>query len=235
MTRVCVTVDAEPDCPPYLWGWRGMDEGAPLLLDLFARAGVPATFFTTGDAARHAPGFVRTLVEAGHELACHGMTHRAFPDLSAVEAEEEIDQSTRLLREFAPVDSFRAPYLRFPDAWLRFLEARGYRVDASLGRYKPSHWGPRATTSLHRVKASISSSWIRLPRLVRDPMLRGLRDPVVLFVHPWEFVDLRGTDLRWDCRAGTGPGALRALEETIGLLADRGGRFVTVRDLASGA
>ena len=32
--RVCLTVDLEGDCPPYLHTWRGIDLGAPRLLDL---------------------------------------------------------------------------------------------------------------------------------------------------------------------------------------------------------
>jgi len=35
---VCLTVDAEP---PYLWGWRGMEEGAPALLGLFQEEDIP--------------------------------------------------------------------------------------------------------------------------------------------------------------------------------------------------
>lgn len=211
-----------------------MDEAAPLLLDLFERTGVTATFFTTGDAARHAPRFVEHLVSAGHELGCHGMTHKAFPDMDVGEAEAEIEESTRLLRDFATVTSFRAPFLRFPDRFLPMLAARGYRVDSSRGKYKPSHWTPSAPSELTRVPASISSSWIRLPRPIRDPLVRSLRSPVVLFVHPWEFVDLRATDLRWDCRAGTGPGALTALAEVIRLLADEGADFVPIGSLAEG-
>ena len=55
MKRVSITVDFEPDCPPYLSStFRGIEEGAPALLDLFAEAGVRATYFSTaGVAARY--------------------------------------------------------------------------------------------------------------------------------------------------------------------------------------
>ena len=42
---VLLTVDVEPDCPPYLTGWRGVEEGLPRLLALLADEGVTATFF----------------------------------------------------------------------------------------------------------------------------------------------------------------------------------------------
>ncbi|NJD19594.1 MAG: polysaccharide deacetylase, partial [Gemmatimonadetes bacterium] len=135
---VCLTVDAEPDCPPYLEGWRGMEEGAPLLLELLRQERVPATFFTTGEAARRHPGLVERLVAEGHELGSHGMTHRPFPTLTRSEAETEIRQASAILRTFAPVISFRAPNLRMPARFLRLLEEDGYRVDSSVGRYKPN-------------------------------------------------------------------------------------------------
>ena len=46
-------------------------------------------------------------------------------------------------------------------------------------------------------------------------MARRLSDPVVLFVHPWEFVDLTRERLRYDCRFRTGDVALRCLREVI--------------------
>ena len=36
--RVSFTVDLEPDCPPYLWTWRGVEEGMPRLLAMLAEA-----------------------------------------------------------------------------------------------------------------------------------------------------------------------------------------------------
>ena len=54
--RVAVTVDFEPDCPPYLSStFRGIEQGAPALLSLFAEHNVPATFFTTGEVAEKYP------------------------------------------------------------------------------------------------------------------------------------------------------------------------------------
>jgi peptidoglycan/xylan/chitin deacetylase (PgdA/CDA1 family) len=232
--RVALTVDFEPDCPPYLSStFRGIEEGAPKLLELFADARVPATYFTTGEVADRYPGAVRSLVAAGHELGCHGVTHTAFDRMDEPTARWEIDHSARLLRGFAPVVSFRAPYLRFPERYVRLLEAHDFRLDSSLARYKRSYRAPRVPTTLTRVPASTTSSVLRLPALVRDPWLAALRDPVVLFVHPWEFVDLRRETLRLDCRFRTGDVALRCLRDVIASFAARGARFTTMRELAA--
>ena len=232
--RVSITVDFEPDCPPFLSStFRGIEEGAPALLALFRELGVCATYFTTGDVAARYPGAVRALVDAGHELGCHGVTHTAFDTMDQETARWEIESSVERLRGFAEVTSFRAPYLRFPERYIHQLEDAGFLLDSSLAKYKRSYHAARLPTSLARIPASMTSSVLRLPALIRDPWLSLLSDPVVLFVHPWEFVDLTRYDLRWDCRLGTGDWALKSLREVIGLYQRRGATFVPMRELAA--
>lgn len=230
--RVCITVDFEPDCPPYLSStFRGISEGAPRLLELFAATKIPVTYFATSAVADRFPPAVEALVACGHELGCHGVTHTAFDTLSETAAALEIEESVRLLRRFAAVTSFRAPYLRFPDKYLPMLESAGFDLDSSQARYKPSFYRDAAPTSLKRVPASMTSSVLRLPELLRNPWLLTLSDPVVLFVHPWEFVDLRQTDLRFDCRFRTGHQALASLRSAIELFKARGSEFLRMREL----
>jgi hypothetical protein len=88
-------------------------------------------------------------------------------------------------------------------------------------------------TTLTRIPASMTSSVLRLPRAIRDPWLLSLRDPVVLFVHPWEFVDLTREKLRYDCRFRTGRVALRCLREVITMFQRRGDALLPMRELAS--
>jgi len=232
LPRVCITVDFEPDCPPYLSStFRGIEEGAPALRALFAELGIPVTYFTTGDVAARFPDAVRALVADGHELGCHGVSHTAFDTLDETSARREITESAQLLRTFAPVTSFRAPYLRFPEPYVRLLEEAAFTLDSSLAKYKRSYHAPRIATTLTRIPASMTSSVLRLPRIIRDRWLRSLADPVVLFVHPWEFVDLTHEDLRYDCRFRTGDVALQCLREVITLFQRRGAQFLTMRAL----
>jgi peptidoglycan/xylan/chitin deacetylase (PgdA/CDA1 family) len=236
---VCFTVDYEPDCPPYRSDtFRGVEEGTAPLLALLREAGAPCTFFSTGDVAARYPDAIRAIVDAGHELGCHGHTHRRFVDLTEAEARDEIRESSAVLRRFAPVDGFRAPNLVFPDAYLPLLEAEGYALDSSHAKYKAPYWRDRrhpAPTRLTRIPASTTSSVLRLPRAVREAWLARLASPVVLFVHPWEFVDWRHTDLRLDCRFATGPTALRRVRAVLDFLGARGARFATMRDAAAEA
>lgn len=235
MPLVALTVDLEPDCPPFLSeSWRGVTEGFPDLLGLLREQAVPVTVFCTGEVAERYPEAVDALLEDGHELGCHGQTHQPFPGMGAAQAADEIGRSAATLRRFAPVDAFRAPYLRFPEEYLPLLAAEGFRLDSSGARYK---WGgarPGSVPGLVRIPASVTSSVLRLPALVRDPWLRALSDPVVLFVHPWEFVDLRRTRLRYDCRFRTGSFALDALRSVIRGFRSRGGDFRRLSELVDG-
>lgn len=239
---VCFTVDYEPDCPPYLAGtYRGVEEATRPLLALLAELGVPATWFSTGEVAERYPDAVRTLVGAGHELGCHGHTHRRFDALGPDEAQDEIAASSQVLRALAPVDSFRAPNLALPAAYVPLLARAGYALDSSEAKYKAPYWRARfgraaapVGEGLTRVPASATSSVLRLPGPVRAAYLGALASPVVLFVHPWEFVDLTRTRLRLDCRFHTGPVAFARVRAVLEGYRRRGARFVTMRDYARG-
>lgn len=237
MLQVSLGIDVEPDCPPYLaTQYRGVLDGLPRLLDALDAEGVPTTCFCTGDVAERFPERVSEIVRRGHELGCHGHTHRPFDTLTIDAAREEISRSTTVLRAFgAPVTSFRAPNLRFPNTYLGLLETAGFLVDSSQAKYKAAYYAAAARTSLVRIPASATSSVLRLPAWIRNPWLAALRSPVVLFVHPWEFVDLTRARLRLDCRFGTGEPALRDIRDVIGLFRARGASFLRMRDLANAA
>jgi peptidoglycan/xylan/chitin deacetylase (PgdA/CDA1 family) len=234
---VCFTVDYEPDCPPWMTDThRGVEEATAPLLAMLGELGVPATWFSTGEVAERYPDAIRAIVDGGHELGCHGHTHRRFDALGPADARWEIDASSAVLRRFAPVTAFRAPNLVLPDAYLPLLEDAGYALDSSHAKYKAPYWRDRrapAPTRLARIPASVTSSVLRLPRLVRQAYLSALDGPVVLFVHPWEFVDLRHTDLRLDCRFNTGATAFARVGAVLRWFARRGARFVTMRDAAA--
>jgi len=222
----------EQDCPPYLTTYRGIDEGSPRLLDLLGREKISATFFSTGDVAERFPSTISRIVAQGHELGCHGHTHRRFDRMGLNEAREEITQASQALRRFYSVTSFRAPNLQFPGDYLPLLEQEGYKIDSSEGKHKlPYYVRRKVATSLKRIPVSTTSSVLRLPDPLRRAIFSRLKSPVVLFVHPWEFVDLTKTRLRRDCRFKTGETALQCLQETVAYFRGRGARFRKMEEL----
>ncbi len=233
--QVAITVDLEHDCPPFLTTYRGVTQGMPRLLALLAAEGVPATFFCTGDVARKHPDIVRRLVDEGHELGCHGDTHARFGGMDRATAEREIRDAAATLRGFGcAVTSFRAPNLDFPADLVPLLAAHGFQLDSSQGRHKPGSFfvQPYRADGVDRVPATIAPSAVRLPRLVRNALCSQMRDPVVFFFHPWEFVDVIGEPIPIDCRFKTGEPALASLRETIAWFRQRGASFRRMRELA---
>lgn len=236
--NVAITVDLEHDCPPFLTTYRGVTQGMPLLLELLAKEQVPATFFCTGDVARKHPAIVRRLVDEGHELGCHGDSHARFGAMDRASAERELADGGATLRAFGcEVTSFRAPNLDFPAAFLPLLSDHGFRLDSSQGKHKPGSFfaAPSFVAAggggVERVPATIAPSALRLPRPLRNALLAWMRDPVVFFFHPWEFVDVTREPIPLDCRFATGEPALASLRETIAWFRRRGATFRRMREL----
>ena len=232
--EVCITIDVEHDCPPFLTTYRGIEHGMPRLLQLFREEAIPATFFTTGDVARRYPATVRAVLEGGHELGCHGDTHKRFSQMDREEARQEIVASARTLRQHGPVVSFRAPNLDFPKAYLPLLRQEGFLVDSSKGRHKRGSYfvKPAVVDGVRCVPASMSPSPLRTPGPVRNLICALLASPAVPFFHPWEFVDMTRAPLRFDNRLRTGEPALQCLRETIRFFKRRGAEFRRIREIA---
>ena len=234
MTKfVCLTVDVERDCPPFLHGFRGITHGLPKLFHLIDYHKIKSTFFVTGNVARRFPTAVSRIVEKQHELGCHGETHTDFRRLDMGQAAKEIKESADFLRQFAPATSFRAPYLQLPPQYLPLLLEHGFKIDSSQGRYKPPYRGNKLILdrALTRIPASMTSSMLRLPTAALRFRLNRLENPAVLFVHPWEFVDLSQEKIRIDCRWRTGETALQQLGVAIHHLQKTGWQFVTLNSL----
>lgn len=238
MRTIALTIDIEPDCPPYLRTYRGIESGLPALLEVLEKYDVKATFFITGDVASKYPKEVAELARR-YEIGCHGYSHTRFDRMTCSEAADEIGKSSAVLRRLAGgVISFRAPNLIFPERLLGLLKDNGYLIDSSLAKYKIGHLyriysGGKddLDNGLLRIPVSATSSLLRLP--LGNGILRRLDSPVVLFFHPWEFVDMSGEPIRWDCKINTGSRALTRLGSLIGFFKNSNYRFCTISDFLS--
>ena len=127
------------------------------LLDLFAREGVHATFFTLGWVARRHPALVRRIVEGGHELACHGDAHRMITQMSRAEFRDDVTAAKKTLEDIAGVrvDGYRAPTFSVVKATLWALDElrdAGFRYDASVFPIRHDRYGiPDAPRMPHRI------------------------------------------------------------------------------------
>lgn len=106
-------------------------------LDLFAKLGVPATYFCVGselEASAEARDRILAAHRAGHEIANHTHTHPyGFTALSSDAMARELDRCGRVIEDLtgvAPV-GFRAPSYDVNAQTLELLRERGYAYDTS--------------------------------------------------------------------------------------------------------
>lgn len=136
------------------------------ILDLFARAGVRATFFTVGEVARDHPDLMRELAEAGHEIACHTMTHPNLWRLTAGDLASELEEYHEAMRAALPgvdVLGFRAPMFSLDrrTSWaLGVLRDAGFRYDSSVVPARTPWYGvPNAPLGVYRASLA-DPAWV---------------------------------------------------------------------------
>ena len=107
------------------------------VLDLLARRRVRATFFVVGEVLEREPDLVRRIAGSGHEVGCHGWSHRPLWDLDPASFREELARFRAAMAQLGlpPAVGYRAPTFSLGPgtAWaLGELAAAGYRYDTSL-------------------------------------------------------------------------------------------------------
>jgi len=200
--------------------WDGLasrvEENCARILDLFAGAGVSATFFTLGWIAERHPALVRRIHEAGHEIASHGWDHARVFTLGAKAFAVDLERSRKALEDAAgaPVRGYRAPSFsidaRTPWAFAVLAE-QGYAYSSSVAPVVHDHYGwreaprfafrPLADSALvelpvttaefggRRLAAGGGGFFRVLPYGFTRAAIRqvnGLGQPAVFYFHPWE-------------------------------------------------
>lgn len=106
---------------------------------------IPATFFVPGHTIESFPGAVAPLVEAGHEIAHHGWTHRRPNDLSLAEETEELERGIAAIRSISgklPV-GYRSPSWDLSANTLPLLIEHGFEYDSSMMGHDYRPYRPR--------------------------------------------------------------------------------------------
>lgn len=111
-----------------------IDAGGPLVdVDLMMKSlkdnDVKATFFIAGYTVKKNPEYVKRLVEDGHLIANHTMTHKDFNLLTDDEVKKEIKDFEKLYKEITGDEVsryFRFPYGRYSMHLLDLVSEMGY-------------------------------------------------------------------------------------------------------------
>jgi peptidoglycan/xylan/chitin deacetylase (PgdA/CDA1 family) len=86
--------------------------GTPQVLDMLDRLGWTATFFMLGEQVQRFPAVARRVVDAGHEVAVHGFTHRNHLTRRPGEVCRDVARATEVITAVtgAAPTWFRPPY-----------------------------------------------------------------------------------------------------------------------------
>lgn len=86
--------------------------GTDAILPVLAEHGATATFFVLLTRVRRYPALLRDVVEAGHEIALHGVDHQPISQMSYAEVLRRTVDAKRELEDAvgAPIRWFRPPY-----------------------------------------------------------------------------------------------------------------------------
>jgi peptidoglycan-N-acetylglucosamine deacetylase len=108
--------------------------GVPRILALLKRHDLEATFFVPGYSAQRYPQVVRSIAEAGHEIAHHSYFHENTVGMDEKTEAAMLDLGLQALRDVAGVrpDGYRAPMWEMNYHTPRLLAERGFLYDSSL-------------------------------------------------------------------------------------------------------
>ena len=139
------------------------------VLDLLDETGVGATFFVLGWVGERHPGLVRRIADRGHEIACHGYSHRLVHEQKREEFRAETVVSRGILQQASgqPVNGYRAASFSIGrrNLWaLDVLAESGFEFDSSVFPVLHDRYGlPGAPRGIHRLETPGGMTLIEVP------------------------------------------------------------------------
>ncbi len=152
------------------------------LLNMFEQHGVRGTFFVLGWVAERFPDLIKDIARRGHEVACHGWSHRLVYKQSRDEFFDETRRAKALLEDLigGPVIGYRAASYSIVQRSLWALDILcelGFRYDSSIFPVRHDKYGiPDARTEPHLYQTPGGGAIVEFPLTTKD--IFGYRLPV---------------------------------------------------------
>ena len=152
------------------------------LLSIFEQFDVRGTFFVLGWVAERYPQLVRDIAARGHEIACHGYSHRLVYEQSPQEFYQETHRAKNLLQEItgSAVLGYRAASYSIvrESLWaLDILVELGFVYDSSIFPVRHDRYGIHdAERAPHRMATPTGKYIVEWP--LATARILGFRLPV---------------------------------------------------------
>ena len=126
----------------------------PVLLELFSKYKVKATFFVVGYFAEKFPKLINEIQEEGHEIGSHSFSHIDLRKTSKIEIEKDLIKSFDVLENVTgeKVIGFRAPFFSIDtnNSWVLSFLRKHVKYDSSIFPVKTSLYGvPNAPRQIY--------------------------------------------------------------------------------------
>ena len=152
------------------------------LLEMFDGCNIRATFFVLGWVAERKPELVREISERGHEVACHGFSHKLVYNQTPEEFRQETLRSKSLLEDIiqSPVYGYRAASYSITERSLWALDIlceAGFTYDSSIFPVHHDRYGlPGSPVHPYRIRTSAGNEIREFP--ISTASMLGARLPV---------------------------------------------------------
>ena len=133
------------DVDEFFEKWNGrydyLTNSTERVLKILDQYKIPATFFVVADVIEHYPGLVESIVEHGHEIACHGLHHSCVIDSRTKKPLINPDDFRRVTAKAKGdlerisgerVIGYRAPNALIAGWMIDILEDLEFRYDSSV-------------------------------------------------------------------------------------------------------
>jgi len=271
MKTAAITIDVEdwfqsitmrPHYPIETWSDKDLTLIEPLtyVLDTLAEFQISATFFVLGWFAEYHPRILHMILDRGHEIASHGMTHKPNNLLDDEALQYEILQSKLSIEKVIgrQVLGYRAASFSISARVLEVVRESGYKYDSSLHRargnslYGDVTSGEVSEMIINGLKVfeiptgkvfgltipfSGGTYFRMLPfRMLKHMARHAQRRPLILYFHPCDFdprwLRMSVLPMRLRVRGGLGASAnKRRFREFIRWLKHQGYSFKRMKEL----
>lgn len=149
-----------------------LEQSVPKLLNCFNAHKVKATFFTLGWVAEKLPQLIRQIASEGHEIACHGYSHRPVAALGKKTFTEELKKAKQILEDISgyPVTGFRAATYSVspltPWVWDTLIE-KGFQYDSSYRPFLHKRWPGMPVNEIKKIRSESGKEIVEFPISVK--------------------------------------------------------------------